>query len=163
MRKALFAGSFDPPTLGHLDLIRRARALFDALVVAVGVNPAKGGAFGLELRVEWLRRALAAERIDAEVASFRGLAVEFARSCGASCLVRGARGAADFEFEAAMAQMNRRLSPGLDTLLLVPAPEFAAVSARLVREVGALGGDLKGLIPPAIHADVARRLLGKGD
>jgi pantetheine-phosphate adenylyltransferase len=160
MLTAVFPGSFDPVTYGHLDVIGRAASIFDRLVVGVLTNTRKVPLLDTETRVALLRRAIDAEyagwssrrpppaRID--VVSFDGLAVEFARQHGASVIVRGFRAFADFETERQMAHVNRTLAPELDTVFLVPAPEHAHVSSSLVREIAWFGGDLAGLVPPVV-------------
>lgn len=153
---ALYPGSFDPPTNGHLDLIRRAARLADRLIVAVATNPSKTPLLPGEERLALLRE-LAAGLPNVTVDRFDGLVVEYARKTGATLVVRGARGAGDFEYEQRMAVMNRHLFPDLDTVLLAPAPALAHVSGTLVREVARLGGDVSGLVPPS----VARALAGR--
>ncbi len=156
--RALYPGSFDPPTLGHLDVIRRGAAVCEALWVAVGRNPAKQSRFSVEERLELLRTVLDAEGIKARVVAFDGLVVEFARAQGISCLLRGVRSAADFDYELTMAQMNRKLAPSIETLFVMSAPEHAFVSARLVRDAGRFGADLRGLVPECIRPRVEQRL-----
>ncbi|MBL8841580.1 MAG: pantetheine-phosphate adenylyltransferase [Planctomycetes bacterium] len=156
--RALYPGSFDPPTLGHLDVIRRGVALCSELTIAIGRNPAKRPLFTVEERIELLQAALAAERLAAQVVAFDGLVVECARQRGAQWLLRGVRSAADFDYEQTMAQMNRKLAPELDTLFVMAAPEFACVSARLVRDAGRFGADLRGLVPESIRPRLEQRL-----
>ncbi len=158
MVRALYAGSFDPVTSGHLDLIRRGIALFGELTIAIGRNPAKRPLFTVDERIGLLREVLAAEKLTAQVTAFEGLAVDVARSLGASCLLRGVRSAGDFELELSMAQMNRQLAPQLDTVVVMPSPGCAFISARLVREAGLFGADLTGLVPACIQSKVERKL-----
>jgi len=153
---ALYPGSFDPPTNGHQDLIRRAALLADRLVVAVAVNPSKTPFLPADDRVTLLR-AVAAGLPNVTVDRFDGLVVDYARRIGATLLIRGARSAGDFEYEQRMAAMNRHLLPSLDTALLVPAPALGHVSGTLVREVARLGGDIGGLVPPPVAALLAGR------
>ena len=151
VRTALCAGSFDPLTRGHEDVVRRALAVADRVVVAVSHSPtsAKSGMFPVPDRVEMIREAFADEpRIQA--ADFQGLLVEFARSVGATVLVRGVRTVADWEYELGMAQMNRRLAPGLETVFLAADPEHAFVTGTLVRQVAALGGDVSAFVPEGV-------------
>ncbi len=152
MRTAVYPGSFDPVHYGHIEIIRRAVRLFDRVIVAVAANIEKGlGAFPLEDRVAMLREAVAGIP-SVDVAANDGLTVDFARARGASCLIKGLRAVGDFDYELKQSAMNRRLTPELDTLLFIADPEFAFVSSALIREVAALGGDVGGLVPPAVAA-----------
>jgi pantetheine-phosphate adenylyltransferase len=155
MRTAVLPGSFDPITLGHLDVVRRAAMLFDRVVVAVLVNPSKAPLSGLEDRVAMVRDATA-EMAGVDVEAFDGLLVEFAARCGARAVVRGLRSGADFDYEWPMARMNRALSPGLDTVYLAAAGEWAHVSSSLVREIHRLGGAIDAFVPPAVVARLAQ-------
>lgn len=154
--RALFPGSFDPPTLGHLDLIERGVALFGPLLVAVADNPAKQPVFTAAERVG-LIQAMCAE-LPVEVVAFSGLVVDLARDRGCTVLLRGLRSVTDFEFEAPMAQTNRRLAPALESVFVMPSHEHAFVSSRLVREVYGAGGSLPEVLHPAVHAALADRL-----
>jgi len=158
MATALYAGSFDPPTVGHLDVIRRARAIFEKLIVGIGNNPAKRDLFAVPDRLRLLATALADAKIDAEVAAFDGLAVDFARQHGARCLLRGVRGQGDFDYELSMAHMNRHLSRDVETVFVMPSLPYSFVSGRLVREAGRFGASLEGLVPECIRPDVLRQL-----
>ena len=153
-RVGFFAGSFDPPTLGHLDLVVRARAVVDRLVVGVGINADKAPWLPIEERLALLRELVPAE---VEVVAFDGLAVQAARRAGATLLLRGVRGEADLALELPMALANRRLAPELETLLLVGSPEVAHVSSRLVREIVRSGGDATPFLPPLVAQRLARR------
>lgn len=133
MTKGLFAGSFDPFTIGHASIVERAAAVFDRVVVAVGYNEHKKGMYGVTERVEAIRR-LYADNPKIEVESFTGLTADFARRCGATALVRGVRGSADFEFERNLADTNAAIA-GLETVLLVSRPELAFISSSMVREL----------------------------
>ena len=155
-RIALYPGSFDPPTRGHQDLIRRAARLADKLVVAVAVNPNKQPLFSTEERLELLRASIDRD-LDVELASFDGLLADYARKIGATLLIRGLRAVGDFEYEFQMALMNRQLHSGLETVFLVPASGLTYVSASLVREVARFGGDVSALVSPAVAAALARR------
>ncbi len=148
-RIALYAGSFDPPTRGHEDLIRRSRQLADRLVVAVAVNAAKQPLFTAAERIDMLRQALGDEP-NLGFESFEGLVADFARGIGASILVRGLRAVGDFEYEFQMALMNRQLLPGLETVFLVPAQGLSFISSSLVREVARYGGDVSALVHPSV-------------
>lgn len=162
-RAAVFAGSFDPPTRGHVDLVRRAAALFDRVTVAVAVNSGKQPLFTLDERVALVRGALVDEGVWAEVARLDGLLVAFARGVGATVLVRGVRSVADFEYEQQMARMNRYIAPELDTVFLSPAPEFAWVSSTLVREVSRLGESVATLVTPNVEAALRAKFGGAPD
>jgi pantetheine-phosphate adenylyltransferase len=155
-RHAIYPGSFDPITLGHLDLIRRASQLFDELTVAVAHNEAKNALFSVEERMEMIVEATA-DVPGLEVRRLDGLLVDFAREQGALVVIRGLRAVSDFEFEFQMALMNRRLEPRLETIFLTPQEEYTFLSSRIVKEVARLGGDVTPFVPPA----VARRLREK--
>lgn len=160
-RTAVFAGSFDPVTLGHLDLMHRALAVADRLVVAVAVNSTKQPLLTLDERTALVRESLGAVArgpgARAEVRPLEGLLVRFARDVGATLLVRGLRGAGDFDYEVQMALMNRHVAPEVDTIFLAPSPATAFVSSTLVREVSRLGGDVSALVPPVVAEALARR------
>lgn len=146
---ALYAGSFDPITNGHADLIRRSLGFVDRLVVGVAVNVAKQPLFSVEERMALIRAALD-EDPRVEVRSFTGLVVDFAREAGARVVLRGLRAVADFEYEYQMALMNRHLAPQLETMFMVPSLEVSYVSSSLVREVARFGGDIEQLVHPAV-------------
>lgn len=152
---ALYPGTFDPVTHGHLDLIRRGSAVFDALVVAVGVGGARTH-FPLEERVAMLE-PLVEPYGNVTVQAFEGLLVEFARRRGATVLLRGVRGVRDYEYELEMAWANRGLAPEVETVFLAPSPPLAVVSSSLVREVASLGGDVSAWVPDGVVAALARR------
>lgn len=154
-RVALYAGSFDPPTVGHVDLVTRALDLFDEVVVAVGHNPAKAGRFRPDERIALFREAVGDDpRI--RWSTFSGLVVEEARRQGATVLLRGFRGPSDLELEGRNALGNRDLS-GIETLFLVSDPRFAHVSSSLVREIASLGGDVSRYVPAAVVEALGRR------
>jgi pantetheine-phosphate adenylyltransferase len=156
MRIAIYAGSFDPITRGHEDLMLRSLAFADRLIVAVARNVSKTPVFSVDERVSLIRAALAGQdRV--EVRSFDGLLVDFARSVNAKVLIRGLRAVSDFEYEYQMALMNRHLAPGLETIFMVPSLETTYISASLVREVARFGGDVSQLV----HSDVATALRAK--
>ena len=157
MRVAIYPGSFDPVTLGHLDLIRRAERLVDRLVVAVLHNPAKTCAFSVAERVDFLRELLA-DTPHVEITTFHGLLVDYAKQQGAQFIVRGVRAFSDFEYEFQMALMNRKLAQDLETVFLMPKEEYSVVSSRMVREVGGMGGDISGLVPEKLVERIAARL-----
>ena len=157
MRIAIYPGSFDPVTLGHYDLIQRAEKLVDRLVVAVLHNPAKTCAFSVAERVDFLRELLA-DAPNVEVTTFHGLLVDFAKQQGAHFIVRGVRAFSDFEYEFQMALMNRKLASDLETVFLMPKEEYSVVSSRIVREVGAMGGNISGLVPELLLERISTRL-----
>jgi pantetheine-phosphate adenylyltransferase len=148
-RVAVYPGSFDPPTRGHEDLIRRSLAFVDRVIVGVAVNSSKQPLFTLEERVALVREAVQAPGV--EVQSFDGLLVDFARRVGAAVIVRGLRAVSDFEYEFQMALMNRNLAPKLETVFLVPAFDLTYLSSSLVREVARYGGDVSQLVHPAVQ------------
>ncbi len=143
---AIYPGSFDPVTYGHLDLVARGAKLFDRLIVAVLENSAKHPLFSVEERVAMLRQGTRGFA-NVEVATFGGLLVEFARSRGARAVLRGIRAVSDYEYELQMAHMNRRLSPELETIFMMPDVKYSYVSSRLVKEAFRLGGSVEGLVP----------------
>ena len=151
MRIAIYAGSFDPMTRGHEDLIRRSLEFADRLIVAVANNSSKQPLFTIEERVDLMRRAMADEK-RVEVKSFTGLLVDFAKQEGANVLIRGLRAVSDFEYEYQMALMNRHLSPSLETVFMVPSLDTTYISASLVREVARYGGDISTLVHPVVAA-----------
>jgi pantetheine-phosphate adenylyltransferase len=155
-RTAIYPGSFDPPTKGHEDLIRRSLALADRVIVAVAVNPLKQPLFTVDERLAMLQAAIGDEpRVAYQ--SFDGLLAEFARRVGASIVVRGLRAVSDFEYEFQMALMNRQLHRSLETVFLVPALDLTYLSSSLVREVARFGGDVSALVHPAVAEALARR------
>ncbi len=148
-RIAIYPGSFDPPTRGHEDLIRRSLLLTDRLIVAVAVNVAKEPLFTVAQRLEMLRTAVGGDsRI--EFVAFEGLLADFARRVEASVVIRGLRAVSDFEYEFQMALMNRQLHPSLETVFLVPALDLTYLSSSLVREVARFGGDVSALVHPTV-------------
>ncbi len=156
-RIAVFPGSFDPPTVGHLDLIRRASALFDRLIVAVAHNPGKQGSIPPEVREEMLR-ACVQGLPNVTVDRYEGLTVAYAAAKGACAMVRGLRSGADFDSEWQLAQVNRTICPDLETVFLPSRPEHAHVSSSAVREMALFGADWHSLVPPAIVTQVAEHL-----
>ena len=152
MRVAVYPGSFDPPTNGHLDIIRRASELCDRLIVGLGANSAKNALFTLKDRIEMLNELQLPSNV--EVLSFDGLLVDFAKKHGATTIIRGLRALSDFENEFQMALANRSLAPGIETVFLVTSSEHMFVSSSIVKEVAGLGGDVSHMVP----GPVARRL-----
>jgi pantetheine-phosphate adenylyltransferase len=160
--KALYPGTFDPPTNGHVDLIVRGAKIFDHLTVAVLNNPGKDPLFTVEERVEMLKEVTAAIG-NVSVARFDGLMVEFARQQGASAVLRGIRAISDYEHEFQMALMNRRLAPEVETVFLQPAGRYSFVSSRMVKEVFSFGGDITGLVPPNVLKRLRARIKNGGN
>jgi len=155
-RVGIYPGSFDPLTKGHEDLIHRSLGFLDKLVVAVAVNVGKQPLFSLDERLALIRETVTDAKVD--VQSFDGLLVEFARKIGATVIVRGLRAVSDFEYEFQMALMNRHLAPKLETIFLVPAFDLTYLSSSLVREVARFGGDVSGLVHPAVQAALHKKL-----
>jgi pantetheine-phosphate adenylyltransferase len=149
-RLALFPGSFDPLTNGHVDIVLRSAHLFERVLVAVLVNPDKHPLFSADERVAIIREVFR-EYPNVEVDSFQGLLVEYARRQRASAIVRGMRAISDFEFEFQMALMNRHLEPTLETVFMMPAEQYTYLSSRLIKEVFSLGGDVSGLVPALVE------------
>jgi pantetheine-phosphate adenylyltransferase len=158
-RHALFPGTFDPFTRGHLDLLRRGLALFERVTVAVGAHHDKRHLFSLEERIELIELSLSEAQLveGVGVTSLAGLTVRGCADLGATVILRGLRGAADLEYETAMLQTNRTLAPEVETALLVPTPEVAHISSSLVRQVAEMGGEVSGLVPPAVARALAKR------
>ena len=159
LRIAIFPGSFDPVTNGHLDLIDRASRLFDRVIVAVLRNTSKAPLFSVDDRLLMLREVLAG-RPGVEVDAFQGLVVDFARARQAIAIVRGVRGGADLDYERPMALTNRHLNADVDTVLLLPSAAYGHISSTLVREIAALGGPVRGLVPPAVESWISQRPRG---
>ncbi len=155
MRTAIYAGSFDPLTNGHADLIRRSLVYADRIVVGVLNNLSKTPLFSVEERQRLIAEALPDPRI--EVRSFRGLLVDFAREVDATLVIRGLRVVADFDYEMQMALMNRHLAPELETIFMVPSLETTYISSSLVKQVAQFGGDVSGLVPPNVGAALRAR------
>lgn len=149
MRRAIYPGSFDPVTNGHLDVIERARTLFDEVVVAVAHNDEKQPLFSLEQRLDLLRKT-AGQIENVRIAEFSGLLVEFARSQNAGAVIRGLRAVSDFEFEFQMALMNRNLNAAVETIFLMPKEEYTYLSSRIVKEIARLGGDVANFVPDCV-------------
>ena len=148
-RIAVYPGTFDPITNGHIDLVDRAAPLFERLIIGVAESPGKGPALPLELRVQLARDAVA-HHANVEVRGFSGLLAHFAAKVGAGVLLRGLRAVSDFEYEFQLASMNRHLIPDVETLFLTPAEQYGFISSSLVREIARLGGDVSGFVPPAV-------------
>ena len=161
MKIAVYPGTFDPVTNGHIDVIRRARAVFAQVVVGVAENPGKGTLFSVEERVKMLRRAT--RRFPGvKVVPFDGLSVSFARRQKARVILRGLRMLSDFEYEFQLALTNRRLDPQVETVFLMPSAETSYVSSRLIKEAAGLGADVRGLVPPFVARRLKERLRDEG-
>lgn len=156
---AIYAGSFDPITRGHEDLIKRSCEFVDKLVVAVANNSSKKPLFTPDERVALIKRA-AGEDPCVEVLQFQGLLVDFAREVGATLIIRGLRAVSDFEYEFQMALMNRNLSPGLETVFMVPSVETTYISSSIIREVAQYGGNLDNLVHPAVAEALKSKFAG---
>ncbi len=155
MPVAIYPGSFDPLTNGHLSLIQRGLKMFDRLIVAITVNPKKVPLFSLEERRELIREACQDPRV--EVDSFQGLLVEYAKQRNVNVLIRGLRAVSDFEYEFQLANMNRKLAPGIETVFMMTGEDYFYISSQLVREVASLGGDVTGLVPENVHAKLVAK------
>ena len=163
MRRALFPGSFDPLTNGHLDIIARSSPLFDEIVISVLNNPDKNPMFTVEERCSMIKQVIAdidTPGCELVVDSFSGLTADFARKRGATAIVRGIRAVSDYEYELRMALMNRRLEPSIETVFLMAGEEFSYVSSTLMKQVFELGGRVEGLIPPLVEAKMREKLTG---
>jgi pantetheine-phosphate adenylyltransferase len=154
---AIYPGSFDPPTNGHLDLIERGAKIFEELVVAILRNSEKSPMFSVAERREMLRE-LTAHLKNVRIDTFDGLMVEYAKSMDATCILRGIRAISDYEYELQMALMNRKLEPTLETVFMMPADKYSYVSSRLVREVAQAGGPVKGLVPEVVERKLREKL-----
>lgn len=154
---AIYPGSFDPLTNGHLDLIERGAKIFDELIVAILRNPEKEPLFSLEERMEMIR-AMTRERNNVRVDSFDGLMVDYALRVGATAVLRGIRAISDYEYELQMALMNRKLEPRLETVFMMPAETYSYLSSRLVRQVATLGGSVRGLVPELVEKKLREKL-----
>lgn len=160
-RTAVYPGSFDPLTNGHLDIIRRGTRLFDKTIVAVLNNEGKAPLFSVEERIAILTE-VTSELPNVEIRSFSGLLVRFMEEVQANVLVRGIRAVSDFEYEFQMALMNRHISPDTETIFMMPAVEYTYVSSRLVKEVFRLGGDMSDLVPPVVLESLRRKFPSSG-
>ena len=158
---AIYPGSFDPLTNGHLDLIERGAKIFDELIVAILRNPEKEPLFSLEERLEMIR-AMTRQRDNVRVDSFDGLTVDYAMKVGATAVLRGIRAISDYEYELQMALMNRKLNPHLETVFMMPAEAYSYVSSRLVKEIAQLGGSVHGLVPDEVEKRLQQKINGGG-
>jgi len=158
MRRAIYPGSFDPVTNGHLDVIERARKLFDEVIVAVADNDEKQPLFSLDERLDLLRQTVG-EIDNVRIAAFSGLLVEFAKTQSARAVIRGLRAVSDFEFEFQMALMNRKLDAAAETIFLMPKEEYTYLSSRIVKEIARLGGDVSSFVPTSVAKALATKFI----
>jgi len=157
-RVAIYAGSFDPITIGHVNLIERSLAIFDKLIIALAINPRKTPLFTVEERIALIRSSLSEEqRARVVVDSFEGLLVQYAKRVGAAVLVRGLRAVSDFEFEFQMANMNRHLDDSIETMFMMTGEETFYISSSFVREVAMFGGSVEDLVPAAVNLKLKER------
>jgi len=154
-RNAMYPGTFDPITNGHHDLVRRAASIFDRVIVAIAANPNKAPMFSLETRIDLARRVLH-DIPNIEVVGYADLTVEFARKNNVSVVMRGLRAVSDFEFEFQLANMNRHLSPEVETVFLTPKEQFTFISSTLVREIAVLGGNVAEFVDPIVEAELKK-------
>jgi pantetheine-phosphate adenylyltransferase len=157
---AIYPGSFDPLTNGHLDLVERGVRLVDRLLIAILRNEQKEALFSVDERIAMVREVVGGIP-NVEVTSFNGLLVDFAEQCGATIIIRGIRAVSDYEYELQMALMNRRLRPEIETVFLMAGEAHSFISSRLVKEVIRLGGNISGLVPRPVEVRLRRRLLGE--
>ncbi|MGN0536715.1 MAG: pantetheine-phosphate adenylyltransferase [Acutalibacteraceae bacterium] len=162
MSIAIYPGSFDPVTLGHVDIIQRASKLFDHVIVAVLVNMSKTPCFTIEERMEFLKKATA-DIENVEIAGFKGLLVDYAAEKNANVIVKGLRAVSDFEYEFQQALTNKKLNPNIETLFLTTSAKNLYLSSSIVKQVAALGGDISSFVPACVHDEIFERLTKKGD
>lgn len=160
MAIAICPGSFDPATMGHVDIITRASQLFDKVFVAVMKNPSKHPAFSVDERVELLKKCVGNIK-NVEIFGFDGLLAEAAINCGATVIIKGLRAISDFEYEFQMALANKKLAPEIETVFLTTNSQNMFVSSSVVKQIGEFGGDISGLVPENIHDDIIKRLYRK--
>ncbi|MCY1042014.1 pantetheine-phosphate adenylyltransferase [Corallococcus sp. bb12-1] len=155
MPVAIYPGSFDPLTNGHLSLIQRSLKMFDRLIVAIAVNPKKTPLFSQEERIELIRDAVKDSRV--EVDAFHGLLVDYVHQRQVGVVIRGLRAVSDFEYEFQLANMNRKLAPDIDTVFMMTGEDYFYISSQLVREVASFGGNVEGLVPPNVYAGLKKK------
>jgi len=159
-RVAIYPGSFDPLTNGHVDIIERGSRIFDQIIVAILSNVEKTPLFSEKERIEILRDVFKG-RANVQVETFNGLLVDYAQQKKASVIVRGLRAVSDFEYEFQMALMNRHLAPGIETVFMMPAEQYTYISSRLIKEVFTLGGEITGLVPPVVEEQLRAKQAAK--
>ncbi len=155
MTTIIYPGTFDPITKGHTDLVKRATALFDKVILAIAANPAKSPVFPIEKRLEMANIALSSMQ-NVEICPLQGLLVNFAKTHQAHAILRGLRAVSDFDYEFQLAGMNRKLAPEIETLFMTPSEKYAYISSSLVREIAALGGDIAEFVPENVKAELLR-------
>lgn len=160
-KTAVYPGSFDPLTFGHLDVIERSARLFDRVIVAILTNPQKAALFTVDERIGLIKEVLKPRLPNVEVDVFHGLLVDYANKKKAQVIVRGIRAISDYEYEFQMALMNRRLAPDLETVFMVPAENYSYLSSRLVKEIAELGGSVTGLVPDIVEERLKQRFKRK--
>ncbi len=160
--KAVYPGTFDPVTNGHLDLVTRSLSVFDSIIIAVAVNPAKKPLFAVKERVNLIRKATAGHNGRVAVEAFDNLLVDFCMSRGVYTVVRGLRAISDFEYELQLSQMNRKINKKVETVFMMPSEEYTFISSKIIKEVAGLGGDVTALVPPAVANALRRKLHAKG-
>jgi pantetheine-phosphate adenylyltransferase len=158
---AIYPGSFDPMTFGHIDIIERSARLFDNVIVAILINAQKAPLFSVDERIDIMREILKPRFQHVEVAVFHGLLVDYAKERNAQVIVRGIRAVTDYEYEFQMALMNRRLDPSIETVFMMPAEQYSYLSSRLVKEIAELGGSVAGLVPEIVEQRLKQRF-GRG-
>ena len=162
MKTAVYPGSFDPVTNGHLDIIERSAKIFDRVIVSVLQNSAKVPAFTNEEKLDMLRR-VTAHISNVEIGFFDGLLVNYVQQMGAQVIIKGLRAVSDFEYELQLALMNQKQQPGIETLFMMTSSDNSFLSSSIVKEVARLGGNLNGMVPEMIIPDITKKLLDKGD
>lgn len=160
MRKVIYPGSFDPVTYGHIDIVKRARDLFDAVVITVAVNPSKTPLFTVDERVHFIKESVK-EFSNIHVDSFDGLVVDHAKSVGASGIIRGLRAISDFEFEFQMALMNRKLASDIATIFLMPHEKYTYLNSSIVRNLASLKGDISDFVPKVVQEALTKKFLSR--
>jgi pantetheine-phosphate adenylyltransferase len=158
VKRAIYPGSFDPLTFGHIDIIERSVRLFDQVIIALLTNPQKSPLFTVEERVEILNEILKPRFPNVQIEVFHGLLVDYATQKKAQVIVRGIRAVTDYDYEFQMALMNRRLAPGVETVFMMPAENYSYLSSTLVKEVAQLGGNISGFVPEIVEARLKQRL-----
>lgn len=157
MKIAVYPGSFDPITLGHLDVIQRGAKVFDKVIVGVLVNVNKNGLFDIEERVELIKKATK-DIPNVEVVSFNGLLIEFIKQCNATVILKGLRALSDFEYEFQMALMNNKLDPEIETLFMMTSAQYSYISSSAIKQVAQFNGDLSGLVPEEVIPDIVEKI-----
>ena len=160
MKIAIYPGSFDPITNGHVDVVKRTAAVFDKVIIAVSVNSQKVPLFSIEERIE-LANSIFSDYDNVEVSTFTGLLAEYAKSVGAKTIIKGLRAVSDFEYEFQMAHMNKKINPDVETMFMMSNQKYSYLSSSIVKEVGRLGGDLTDLVPEQIIDEIYKRLRRK--